>query len=622
MKKAFIRALSMCLVFSLCTSIWSAFAATSTDKMFQYHIEDEDYACITKYLGTSKVVSMPATIDGLKAIYTDDFYKSLKATKIIFNGEYGNGMVYATNLKDIELSADADTELYYIYDHCLYRNFEAYYSDSNTEKEKLGNPNLYGIPGGLSEITLKNDTYMGGLPEKSHNLKKIYTQEGNTMYKSIDGVLLTLDGQVWAVPGNYTEGTGVLKLPLGCKRIGSPWMADLTQCSEITFPEGFESFGFPSHLLDGSTTTDALTVLRFPETLNNIYAWIGDGNSWDDGIDNPSDDYSCVCTSIKKIYIDMLEDDAEQHIKYDECRPCKSSLNDTLKVYAPNATIIYAKSISIDSKIVGGKITTSSNSALEGVAVDLTVKANSNYQLKKLTVKDKSGNEIEVKDNKFIMPNSDVTITAEFKESSSGNQDSDKKDDQKDNDKAPVPISYSDVPASGKWYSDAVYYATAKGYMAGTGNNKFSPDATVTRGTIAQILYAAEEKPTVSGKSQFTDVGETKWYSTAVKWAADKGLVSGYGNGKFGPEDRITREQMVAIMMQYSKMKGYDLTANADLSKYPDQSKISKWAVNAVRWGVSHKIVSGTEKGIEPKGNATRGQIAVILQAYDKNFSR
>ena len=183
-------------------------------------------------------------------------------------------------------------------------------------------------------------------------------------------------------------------------------------------------------------------------------------------------------------------------------------------------------------------------------------------------------------------------------------------------------VAYSDVPTTGTWYSEAVYYATAKGYMAGTGNNKFSPDATVTRGTIAQILYAAEGKPAVSGKSQFTDVGETKWYAKAVKWAADKGLVSGYGNGKFGPEDRITREQMVAIMMQYSKMKGYDTSANADLSKFRDQNTISKWAVNAVKWGVSHKIVSGTDKGIEPKGNATRAQIAVILQAYDKNLRK
>ena len=652
MKKIGIIILSLVLALNLCAGFGGAQAEntdnivykTSADGQFKYHIEDWSgdgtgvYAVADEYLGTSRVVSMPAKIDGLRVTYEDNFYKSLKAEKIIFNGDFGSGMVYATNLKEIELSADADTELYYIYDNCLYKRFDIYDGE-----EKLGDPILYGIPGGLTEITLKNDTLIGGYPEKSRNLKKIYTQEGNTMYKSVDGVLLDSDGRVWAIPGNYTEGTGVLKLPAGSKSLMSHWNEGLT-LKEIVFPEGFETFTFPTHLLEGTKTPDTLSVLRFPDTLNQIYAWIGDGDTWDYGIGNISDAYSCECTSIKKIYINMLEKEAEQRVKYNEFGPLGSSLNDTLKIYAPNATIIYAKSINIDSSIVGGEITTPLNFALEDSPVEITVKADNGYQLKKLTVSDKSGKEVEVKDNKFVMPDSDVTISAEFEKISSGNQDSDKKDDQKDadknnsadkddktddnksdekkGDKTPVTAKYSDVPTSGKWYSEAVYYATAKGYMAGTGNNKFSPDATVTRGTIAQILYAAEGKPAVSGRSQFTDVGETKWYAKAVKWAADKGLVSGYGNGKFGPEDRITREQMVAIMMQYSKMKGYDTSANADLSKFRDQNTISKWAVNAVKWGVSHKIVSGTDKGSEPKGNATRAQIAVILQAYDKNLRK
>ena len=117
-------------------------------------------------------------------------------------------------------------------------------------------------------------------------------------------------------------------------------------------------------------------------------------------------------------------------------------------------------------------------------------------------------------------------------------------------------------------------------------------------------------------------MGDAKWYAMAVKWAADKGLVSGYGNGKFGPEDAVTREQLLAIMYKYSEMKGYDMSATADLSKYADRSKISKWATTAVKWGVSHKVLSGTDKGIEPQGNATRAQIAVILQAYDKNVRK
>ena len=186
----------------------------------------------------------------------------------------------------------------------------------------------------------------------------------------------------------------------------------------------------------------------------------------------------------------------------------------------------------------------------------------------------------------------------------------------------PTIKAYEDVPKTGTWYSEAVYYATEKGYMAGTGNDKFSPDGTVTRGTIAQILYAAEGKPAVTKENQFSDVASNQWYAKAVNWAAEKKLVAGYGGGKFGPNDPVTRQQMVAIMYQYAKMKGYDLTANANLSGFKDQSKISKWAMEPMKWAVGHKIISGTGNGIEPNGTATRAQIAVILQAFDKNVRK
>lgn len=183
---------------------------------------------------------------------------------------------------------------------------------------------------------------------------------------------------------------------------------------------------------------------------------------------------------------------------------------------------------------------------------------------------------------------------------------------------APPRRPFEDVPVD-TWYTGAVKYVTNRGYMSGTGDYKFSPDATVTRGMIAQILYAAEGKPTVSGVPKFSDVKAGKWYADAVNWAASKGLVSGVGNGQFMPESPITREQMVAILYKYAQMKEFDLSATADLSKYPDQAKISNWAVTAVKWGVDHGIISGTNNGIEPQGNATRAQIAVILRGFDIN---
>lgn len=182
---------------------------------------------------------------------------------------------------------------------------------------------------------------------------------------------------------------------------------------------------------------------------------------------------------------------------------------------------------------------------------------------------------------------------------------------------------FNDVNKSeSHWTHKPIDYVLNKGYMAGVSSSSFNPNGTVTRATIAQILYAAEGKPSVSGKAKFTDVKNGKWYANAVNWAASKGLVSGYGNGIFKPDAPVTREQMVTIMYKYSEMKGYDLSTSADLSSYADQSKVSKYAVSSMKWAVNHKIISGTKNGIEPKGNATRAQIAVILQAYDNHVRK
>ena len=180
---------------------------------------------------------------------------------------------------------------------------------------------------------------------------------------------------------------------------------------------------------------------------------------------------------------------------------------------------------------------------------------------------------------------------------------------------------FADVPA-GKWYTDAVYYCRDRGYMAGKANNKFDPNGTVTRATITQVLFAMEGKPTVKKSAGFKDVASGKWYTDSVNWAATIGIVSGYSKEKFGPNDAITRQQMAAIMYQYAKYKKYDTSANGDISKFKDASTATKYAVTPLKWAVGHGIISGTNKGLEPKGTATRAQIAVILQAFDKNIKK
>ena len=168
------------------------------------------------------------------------------------------------------------------------------------------------------------------------------------------------------------------------------------------------------------------------------------------------------------------------------------------------------------------------------------------------------------------------------------------------------------------WYYEAVEYVANKGLMNGTGNDEFTPDANTTRGMIVTILYRLEGSPKVS-MSTFTDVANTEYYAKAVAWAKKNGIVNGYGEGKFGPNDVITREQLAAIMYRYSNYKKYDTSVGEDTNilSYNDISELSEYAVSSMQWACGAGLVNGIGDGkLAPKGNATRAQLATILMRY------
>lgn len=201
----------------------------------------------------------------------------------------------------------------------------------------------------------------------------------------------------------------------------------------------------------------------------------------------------------------------------------------------------------------------------------------------------------------FVMPNSEVTIYVQFDYAASPN--------------------FSDVK-KGDWYWRGISYCYDKGYMAGLGDNVFGVWMPVTRAMVAQILYATEGKPAAKA-SQFTDVASGQWYTDAIGWAAANKLVSGYGNGKFGPNDSVTREQLAAILYQYTKFKGFKFSTAGDLNKFKDAKEISSWAKESVQWAVANSLLSGVgDELIEPKGTANRAQVATILLAYDVNIRK
>ena len=171
---------------------------------------------------------------------------------------------------------------------------------------------------------------------------------------------------------------------------------------------------------------------------------------------------------------------------------------------------------------------------------------------------------------------------------------------------------YADVAADA-WYYDAVWYVTENGLMSGYGNGSFGPNSNLSRAQLAQILYNREGAPAVTSGSAFTDVPSGAWYAPAVTWAAAQNVVAGYGNGMFGPNDPITREQLAVMLWRYAGCPAASGTA----WDFADADSVSAWAQDALRWAVEQGIVSGKDGGVlATKDCATRAEAAAMLMRY------
>ena len=180
-------------------------------------------------------------------------------------------------------------------------------------------------------------------------------------------------------------------------------------------------------------------------------------------------------------------------------------------------------------------------------------------------------------------------------------------------------LTFPDVPA-GAWYEKAVAYVCEKGLMTGTGSETFSPDQNTTRGMIVTILYRLAGSPSVETGPDFRDVSAGMWYTDAVAWGSANGLVNGYGDGRFGPEDPITREQLAAFLYRYAMSQGEDVTVSGDLTAFTDGAEASGWAAEALAWAVERGILSGKGNGVlDPTGTATRAETAQMLMNAMEN---
>lgn len=177
-------------------------------------------------------------------------------------------------------------------------------------------------------------------------------------------------------------------------------------------------------------------------------------------------------------------------------------------------------------------------------------------------------------------------------------------------------LPFTDVHKTEYWYN-SIYYVYAHSLFSGTSKTSFTPGGEMTRGMLVTVLYRLEGLPDVTSKNVFSDVQENSWYTDAIIWASSSNIVSGYGNGKFGPNDPVVREQIAAILYRYAKYKGYSATGTTELDKYTDATDIDTWALAAMKWVNAEGLIVGTSATtLSPLENANRGQVATILLRF------
>ena len=249
-----------------------------------------------------------------------------------------------------------------------------------------------------------------------------------------------------------------------------------------------------------------------------------------------------------------------------------------------------------------GSAKVSSRYAEKGDWVYITAYPDDGYEVADVTVVDRLGKSVKVTELSsdyflFTMPGTSVDVKVTFREADYG--------------------YFYDV-SRGDWYYEAVRFVHEKGIMAGTSTHYFSPNADLSRGMLATILYRLEGSPNVSGYSSFNDVADTSYYAKAIAWAERNGIVNGVTTERFEPDTAVTREQMAAILCRYADYKGHDTSVSYDyLATFGDSGSSHVYARPALNWAVAHRIINGQGSSVlAPRATATRAEVAQVLMNY------
>lgn len=276
--------------------------------------------------------------------------------------------------------------------------------------------------------------------------------------------------------------------------------------------------------------------------------------------------------------------------------------------YTYEKEVASVETYDIDIEAVNGSVTASHKFAAKGATVTLTPVAKDGYKLDSIKVCPNAdgGDALELKalangTFSFKMPACDVTVHASF---------------VPENEDATLP--FKDVDTDDWFYGD-VAFVYENGIMSGMATDTFAPQTTTTRGMIVCMLHRMEGEVAPSGSNNFTDVTPGAYYENAITWASENGIVNGYSDTAFGPNDAITREQMAAILYRYAQYKNMDVSIgeSTNILSYTDAQDVSSYAMKPMQWAVGSGLIGGmTQATLVPQGQATRAQVAAIFHRF------
>ena len=445
--------------------------------------------------------------------------------------------------------------------------------------------NIAIVTGNAKDVTVEGCTVDGYTMAGYHNPTADDTVRylDNTIQNTTAGIGFIGTDNVVVTGNTFDNAYGI--------RLEPDWSTPANLCGEITFEENkFINMPEDAYALRAQNSSGTSGVAE-DAVLNLGY------NYW--GSADPDFDRLILAPEGQEIVV-------EPYYKEATMRP------EDLNTYRPPVVVPPANpnyKITIGA-MENGTVTANPTAAKAGATVTLTATPDEGYALSTLTVTDRFGDAVRVTEQAdgtytFTMPNGQVTVNATFVET-----------------EEPVAEPFVDV-AEGDWFYDAVVYAYQNELMDGVGGNRFAPNSETTRAQLVTILYRLEGQPAVSGDLPFTDVETGIWYTDAILWAAQNNIVNGVSDTEFAPGDDLTRQQLVTILYRYAESKGYDVSASADLSGYPDADQVQDYAQPAMAWAVAENIIQGMEDGtLKPAGNASRAQIATILMRFCEDVAQ